>query len=250
MPLAHTSPPRLAQPCGRTGAAAISLGLHALALVVLAGVWHVDKPAAPPPAAISARLVLAPQPTAAATSEPLPPAAQAPVPPPAVPRTPVRRTATPAQPPATVAPQASATQAVAPQPSATQNAEAASVATESAPSSPTSAATSDQAQGVATAQPGDTASAASRPHLPIAKQTPDYPQRALDTELEGDCTLEYAVTPDGRTENPHVVGDCHPLFIRPSLQAARGFRYEPRIVDGKAVTVPAVRNTFHFRIER
>lgn len=93
------------------------------------------------------------------------------------------------------------------------------------------------------------AAADSRSYQPLSKQAPDYPQRALDKGLEGDCTVEYSVTPDGRIDNPKVLDGCHPLFIRPSLAAAQGFRYQPRIVDGKAVTVPAVRNTFHYRIK-
>ncbi|WP_235989146.1 energy transducer TonB, partial [Pseudomonas lopnurensis] len=91
--------------------------------------------------------------------------------------------------------------------------------------------------------------AASRQYLPIAKQPPSYPQRALDMGLQGECTVSYRVDPQGRVESPKVVGDCHPLFIRPSLVAAKTFRYQPRIVDGRAVAVPDVRNTFHYRIE-
>ncbi|SFW31673.1 MULTISPECIES: energy transducer TonB [Pseudomonas] len=89
----------------------------------------------------------------------------------------------------------------------------------------------------------------SRSYQPLSKQAPDYPQRALDKGLEGDCTVEYSVTPDGRIDSPKVLDGCHPLFIRPSLAAAQTFRYQPRIIDGKAVTVPAVRNTFHYRIK-
>jgi len=89
----------------------------------------------------------------------------------------------------------------------------------------------------------------SRSYQPLSKQAPDYPQRALDKGLEGDCTVEYSVTPEGRIDNPKVLDGCHPLFIRPSLVAAQSFRYQPRIIDGKAVSVPAVRNTFHYRIK-
>ncbi|MGP5568502.1 TonB family protein [Pseudomonas helleri] len=87
-----------------------------------------------------------------------------------------------------------------------------------------------------------------RQYLPISKQAPDYPQRALDKGIEGNCTVEYSVTPQGKVESPKVVGDCHPAFIRPSLVAAATFRYQPRIIDGQAVTVPGVRNTFHYKI--
>lgn len=88
-----------------------------------------------------------------------------------------------------------------------------------------------------------------RQYLPISKQAPEYPQRALDKGIQGDCTVEYAVTPQGKVDNPKVVGSCHPMLIRPSLVAAATFRYAPRIVDGQAVTVPGVRNTFHYKIE-
>ncbi|MDT9646931.1 energy transducer TonB, partial [Pseudomonas sp. JV245A] len=71
----------------------------------------------------------------------------------------------------------------------------------------------------------------------------------LDKNLEGDCTVEYSVNPQGRVENPKVIDGCHPLFMRPSLAAVATFRYQPRLIDGQAVTVPAVRNTFHYRIK-
>ena len=88
-----------------------------------------------------------------------------------------------------------------------------------------------------------------RQYLPISKQAPDYPQRALDKGIQGDCTVEYSVTPQGTVDNPKVVGYCHPAFIRPSLVAAATFRYQPRVIDGQAVTVPGVRNTFHYKIQ-
>lgn len=88
-----------------------------------------------------------------------------------------------------------------------------------------------------------------RQYLPISKQAPDYPQRALDKGIQGDCTVEYSVTPQGTVDNPRVVGNCHPAFIRPSLVAAATFRYQPRVIDGQAVTVPGVRNTFHYKIQ-
>ncbi|HLD67421.1 MAG TPA: energy transducer TonB, partial [Pseudomonas sp.] len=106
-----------------------------------------------------------------------------------------------------------------------------------------------QAAAAESSRQAEAAAAASRPYLPIAKDAPDYPERALDKGIQGDCTLSYRVNPQGRVENPQVLGDCHPLFVRPSLAAARGFRYQPRIVDGQAVAVEGVKNTFHYRIE-
>lgn len=88
-------------------------------------------------------------------------------------------------------------------------------------------------------------------YQPISKQPPAYPRRALDRGLEGDCTVSYTVTQDGRVSDPQVVdGACdNPLFERPSLAAAKSFRYQPRTVNGQRVAVHDVRNTFRYRIE-
>ncbi|MCQ4295182.1 energy transducer TonB [Pseudomonas stutzeri] len=107
----------------------------------------------------------------------------------------------------------------------------------------------ERAEAAERARQAAAAEAASRQYLPIAKKPPVYPQRALDSGLQGSCTVSYTVDAQGRARSPKVVGDCHPLFIRPSLTAAESFRYQPRIVDGRAVPVPDVRNTFHYRIE-
>lgn len=101
----------------------------------------------------------------------------------------------------------------------------------------------------AQAQAQAEAEAASRQYLPIAKEAPAYPQRALDRNIEGECTVSYTVNPKGRVEDPQVLDDCHPLFKTPSLAAAKRFRYQPRIVNGQAVAVRDVKNTFSYRIE-
>lgn len=106
-----------------------------------------------------------------------------------------------------------------------------------------------RAEAAERARQAAVAEAASRQYQPIAKKPPVYPQRALDAGLQGACTVSYTVDVQGRVRSPKVVGDCHPLFIRPSLIAAQSFRYQPRIVDGRAVAVPNVQNTFHYRIE-
>lgn len=85
-------------------------------------------------------------------------------------------------------------------------------------------------------------------YKPIEKQVPDYPRGALRKGLEGDCTVRYTVNKLGHVESPEVLADCHPMFERPSLAAAKTFRYTPRMVNGKAVAVPNVRNTFEYRI--
>jgi protein TonB len=86
-------------------------------------------------------------------------------------------------------------------------------------------------------------------YFPVDKKAPAYPSRALDKGIQGACTVRYTVTTDGRVENPEAMDDCHAFFIKPSLEATKSFRYTPRMVDGKAVKVPNVKNTFQYRIE-
>lgn len=107
----------------------------------------------------------------------------------------------------------------------------------------------DRQAAAANARAQAEAEAASRQYLPIAKEAPAYPQRALDRNIEGECTVSYTVNPTGRVENPQVLDDCHPLFKSPSLAAAKRFRYQPRVVNGQAVAVRDVKNTFSYRIE-
>ncbi len=85
-------------------------------------------------------------------------------------------------------------------------------------------------------------------YKPANKTPPQYPEQALDRRLEGDCTIAYTVNAKGRVENPKAQGDCHPLFVRPALQAAKQFQYQPRKVNGQAVAVQNVKNTFQFRL--
>ncbi|GGD03226.1 energy transducer TonB [Halopseudomonas salina] len=89
-------------------------------------------------------------------------------------------------------------------------------------------------------------------YQPISKKPPAYPKRALDRHKEGDCTVEYTVTAQGKVKDPVVVeGGCDDMvFARPSLTSAKSFRYQPRVVNGVAVAVPGVRNTFRFRLEQ
>lgn len=86
-------------------------------------------------------------------------------------------------------------------------------------------------------------------YFPVQKDAPAYPSRALDKGVEGICTVRYTVNTEGRVENPEVLDDCHAFFIKPSLAATKSFRYTPRMVNGIAVSVPNVKNTFQYRIE-
>jgi len=243
-------------------AAGLAVALHVLVLAVLVRTWSVAPPPLPAPAAVlRTQLVMLPPAPQAPAAEPLP-AVVEPAPPEPVVAAPV--------PPAP----ASVKPAVDPQLQA-RKLEQATLARKRVDEQRTREAeqqrqrvaqeqrtreaeqqrlAQQQAQRAEQARQAaertrQQAVADSRQYLPLSKEAPDYPQRALDKNIEGDCSVEYTVNPQGNVENPRVLDGCHPLFMRPSLAAANTFRYQPRLVDGRAVAVPAVRNTFHYRIK-
>ncbi|WP_122672531.1 energy transducer TonB [Pseudomonas viridiflava] len=97
----------------------------------------------------------------------------------------------------------------------------------------------------------DVAATAGKQYLPLTKAAPDYPASALENELEGDCTVEYDLMPDGTTTAARLVkGQCDAShFGAASLKAAAGFRYSPQVADGHPVKVIGVRNTFRYRLQ-
>ena len=87
-------------------------------------------------------------------------------------------------------------------------------------------------------------------YLPIVKVAPIYPQRALSRGIEGYCVVQYTVTRNGTIRHPVVIEDqcTSSLFHKAALDAARKFKYKPRVIDGEAIEVPGVQNRFTFRI--
>lgn len=85
-------------------------------------------------------------------------------------------------------------------------------------------------------------------YLPIVKVAPIYPRRALARGLTGTCTVKYTVTTAGTVRDVEVVPEMcsDEIFVRSSVEAAKRFRYKPRVIDGVAVEVSGVYNKFHF----
>jgi protein TonB len=87
--------------------------------------------------------------------------------------------------------------------------------------------------------------------LPIVKVAPQYPRRALQKGIEGHVTVEFTVTALGTVIDPKVI-DANPpnIFNRAAMNAAKKFKYKPKIVDGKAQAVPGVRNIIRFELDK
>lgn len=139
----------------------------------------------------------------------------------------------------------------APQRSATPTAQTPSLAPSNPNPAPAPAAAQTAQPAASSGAPTDVPAGAGKQYVPLVKTAPDYPTAALENELEGDCTVEYDLLPNGTTTAPRLVkGLCDAShFGTASLKAAAGFRYSPQEADGHPVKVIGVRNTFHYRLQ-
>lgn len=87
-------------------------------------------------------------------------------------------------------------------------------------------------------------------YLPKEKVAPIYPSDAVDNGVEGYCDIEYTVDQHGNTVSPFVI-ECSPegYFEQSSVSAAKKFKYEPKVVDGKPVQVLGARNRFVYELD-
>ncbi|WP_193075520.1 energy transducer TonB [Pseudomonas sp. FME51] len=84
---------------------------------------------------------------------------------------------------------------------------------------------------------------------PLVDIPPNYPQRALAAGIEGEVTLAFTISPDGRVENLQVTA-AKPkgVFEREARRAANRWRFAPRRENGQAVAREATK-TLYFRLE-
>jgi TonB family protein len=86
-------------------------------------------------------------------------------------------------------------------------------------------------------------------YFPLLKVPPQYPYSALADGSTGYTVVEYEVDEMGFVRNPRLIENTgHRDFEKASIEAALEFRYAPRFVDGKPVTVEGVQNRFTFEI--
>lgn len=86
-------------------------------------------------------------------------------------------------------------------------------------------------------------------YLPIVKVAPVYPRRAQTRGIEGYVLLEFVVTASGAVRDPVVVEASPPgIFDRAAVEAAKKFKYKPKVVNGEPIEVAGVRNLITFEL--
>ena len=86
-------------------------------------------------------------------------------------------------------------------------------------------------------------------YVAVLKVAPTYPKSALRRGLEGYVIVEFTITGTGAVKDIEVVESSNRIFERNSIEAVSKYRYRPRVVSGKPLEVPHVRNKFSFELE-
>lgn len=84
-------------------------------------------------------------------------------------------------------------------------------------------------------------------YAPLEKKAPIYPYVTQFNGIEGYCIVQYTVTQLGKVKDAFPE-TCSPigLFEGVSVESAKKFIYQPRIVDGIPKSVSGVQNKFVF----
>ncbi len=86
--------------------------------------------------------------------------------------------------------------------------------------------------------------------IAIVRVQPDYPRQAAQRGKEGVCVVTYTITTLGTTKDI-AEHDCpDKIFLRASKRAAAKWKYKPRVIEGEAVEVYGVLNSFTFELAK
>ncbi|MCH2173738.1 energy transducer TonB [Myxococcota bacterium] len=85
--------------------------------------------------------------------------------------------------------------------------------------------------------------------VPMVRVPPEYPMRAAQRGLEGWVQVEFTISVTGSVKDARVVDSTSSIFHRAALSAIRKWKYNPKMVDGKAVEQPGEQVTLDFVLE-
>lgn len=80
---------------------------------------------------------------------------------------------------------------------------------------------------------------------PLVRIPPIMPPRA---EKSGHCKVRFSVSPEGAPFNVVTTYCTNSVFKRPSIKSVQKWKYNPKIVDGRAVARQGVESTITFRL--
>ncbi len=85
--------------------------------------------------------------------------------------------------------------------------------------------------------------------VPMVRVPPQYPERALQRGIEGRVLIEFTISKSGSVKDAKVVAyEPSKIFNKAALKAVSQWKYNPKIVNGKAVEQPGVRIAIPFKL--
>jgi len=89
-----------------------------------------------------------------------------------------------------------------------------------------------------------------RDAAPQVRIQPDYPIQARQKGIEGWVDVQFTVGADGSVRNPVVVNaEPKRIFDRAAIQAVKGWKYNPKIEDGRPVERRGLKVRIRFQLE-
>lgn len=85
-----------------------------------------------------------------------------------------------------------------------------------------------------------------RPPRLVRKVQPMYPPLARQTRTQGDVVIDCVIDPEGNVTQMRVVSG-HPLLVQAAMDAVRGWKYQPTLLNGTPVSVEMT-VTLHFNL--
>jgi protein TonB len=91
---------------------------------------------------------------------------------------------------------------------------------------------------------------ADRDAVPLVRIEPDYPMQARQRGIEGWVVVEFTISTAGTVKDAEVVAsEPGTVFDRAAVQAVRKWKYNPKVVDGKAVERAGMKIRLDFEME-
>ena len=85
--------------------------------------------------------------------------------------------------------------------------------------------------------------------VPMVRVPPQYPERALQRGVEGRVLIEFTISRSGSVKDAKVIAfEPSKIFNKAALKAVRQWKYNPKVVNGKAVEQPGMRISIPFQL--
>ena len=85
--------------------------------------------------------------------------------------------------------------------------------------------------------------------MPMVRVPPQYPERAMQRGIEGRVLVEFTISKSGAVKDAKVIAaEPSAIFNKAALKAIRQWKYNPKILNGKAVEQRGIKIAIPFRL--